>query len=975
MIKITVEELDIVVQASVEQALTEFKKIVPNLKRTIKQVEDNLNNVDAKGMTNKVQQAVQQVKQKINEVKNTNIDKHLQSQFSKARASVERYQGQLDQVKEKLRQVYAEMDNIQANTWKAYTPEGVKLGNRAIEPAVNSDLANNKQYQNLSKQASKLEEQIVSINAKLNTTKQEYGQIAGQIQQTTAKQSIWNNAVNKVRVAIAGIRKNISNTGNSFQSVSDISDKIKNSCNQILKLSTKVVTKVKQIGTGFKQGLGHILRYAGALLSLQTIYSALSGSANAWLSSQNTGAQQLQANIDYLKTSFGSILAPVIEYVVNLVYQLMKAIQSLVYALSGVNIFANASAKAYESMASSAKEANKQTKQLVGVHSEINNISSNDSSSSGSGGSTAPSFDLSQIDSQMSPLAKKLYDFFKPLVESWKTYGASLVEQVKTTASQIGSLLSSVWGSFEKIITNGTVYSILENILAIIGNIAQAWANAWNYNNNGDAIVQNLANAFNKLLKAINNVVRSQKFQKWLKNCSDKFREISEKIASIDWQPLIDALVQIGTSIGTVALDILSRLVDIFKWIVENPDVSVILASIAASIMLIVKAIESISGILTTIEIIKKLLDGKTFSSIAKSIGGISAVVIGAITAISSFVSMLSSGFDWLKEVIMLVGIAIVAVGAVILGAPALVAAVVAAIVAAIATAIVVVKEHWEDISNTLSNGWEWLKQKAEEIWNAIAEFFTNLWQNMSQTASNTWNGIKDFFVNIWTNISTFFSNIWNGIKNTASNIWNGIKTVINNAINGIKTTISNVLNTIKTIWNNIWNGLKTTVTNIFNSIWNTIRKIINSILGGIEGMANGIISGVNAVIRVLNNLSFEIPDWVPVYGGSRFGFNISLLRQISLPRLAKGAVLTVPTVAEMAEYPGASQNPEIVTPQNIMEETFDKVLARYQDNDNSQPINLAVYVGNAKLGQILLDDLRNMKRRSGKDIEALVGG
>ena len=577
----------------------------------------------------------------------------------------------------------------------------------------------------------------------------------------------------------------------------------------------------------------------------------------------------------------------------------------------------------------------------------------------------------------MSPLAKKLYDFFKPLVESWKTYGASLVEQVKTTASQIGSLLSSVWGSFEKIITNGTVYSILENILAIIGNIAQAWANAWNYNNNGDAIVQNLANAFNKLLKAINNVVRSQKFQKWLKNCSDKFREISEKIASIDWQPLIDALVQIGTSIGTVALDILSRLVDIFKWIVENPDVSVILASIAASIMLIVKAIESISGILTTIEIIKKLLDGKTFSSIAKSIGGISAVVIGAITAISSFVSMLSSGFDWLKEVIMLVGIAIVAVGAVILGAPALVAAVVATIVAAIATAIVVVKEHWEDISNTLSNGWEWLKQKAEEIWNAIAEFFTNLWQNMSQTASNTWNGIKDFFVNIWTNISTFFSNIWNGIKNTASNIWNGIKTVINNAINGIKTTISNVLNTIKTIWNNIWNGLKTTVTNIFNSIWNTIRKIINSILGGIEGMANGIISGVNAVIRVLNNLSFEIPDWVPVYGGSRFGFNISLLRQISLPRLAKGAVLTVPTVAEMAEYPGASQNPEIVTvtPQNIMEETFDKVLARYQDNDNSQPINLAVYVGNAKLGQILLDDLRNMKRRSGKDIEALVGG
>lgn len=121
MRKITVEELDIVVQASVEQALTEFKKIVPQLKKTIKQVEDGLNNVNAKGMTNRVQQAVQQVKQKIHEVKNTGVDKQLQAQFNKAGASVQKYEVQLDQLNQKLRKVYAEMDNIQANTWKEYT--------------------------------------------------------------------------------------------------------------------------------------------------------------------------------------------------------------------------------------------------------------------------------------------------------------------------------------------------------------------------------------------------------------------------------------------------------------------------------------------------------------------------------------------------------------------------------------------------------------------------------------------------------------------------------------------------------------------------------------------------------------------------------------------------------------------------------------------------------------------------------------
>lgn len=903
MSDITVEELDIVVQASVEQALTEFKKIVPQLKRTIKQVEEGLNNVDTKGMTNKVQKAVQQVKQKVNEVKNTGVDKELQSQFDKAGASVQKYQGELEQVKEKLRQVYAEMDNIQANTWKAYTPEGIELGNQAIEPAVNNDLAGNKQYQDLSKEATKLEQQIQSLNSKLNETKQEYNQIGNQIQSTTAKQSIWGNIVNKIKTAINGVKKNTSSTGSAFQSVATIAEKVRSGCNQIFKITGKVVTKVKQMGTGFKQGLTHILRYAGALFSLQTIYSTLSNSANSWLSSQNAGAQQLQANIDYLKNSFGSVLAPVIEYVVNLVYQLMKAIQSLVYALSGVNIFANASAKAYASMAGSAKEANKETKQLAGVHDEISNIQSNDNSSGSGSGVATPSFDLSQIDSQMSPLAQKLYDFFKPLVESWNTYGASLVEQVKTTASQIVDLLSSVWESLEKTITNGTVYSILENILAIIGNIAQAWSNAWNYNNNGDAIVQNLANAFNNLLSAINNVVQSPGFQEWLNNCSDKFREISEKIASIDWQPLVDALFEIGSTIGTLALDILNGLVSVFKWLAENPAVAEVLLAIAVAIGVVSTAVGIVSSVMA---------------------------VLNPILQVTNITLM------------PLIGI---------------IAGIMAGLAALIAVVILVVQN------------WDWLCQQAQIIWNAIAEFFTNLWQGICDTATNVWNGIKDFFISIWTAISDFFSNIWNGIKNVAMTVWDVITTTISNVINGIKNTISNVLNTIKTVWDNIWNGIKNTVVNIWNGIWGAIRSVINTILGGIESFVNGIIRGINWVLNGISGVANAV--------GSLIGLDpISLkLSTISLPRLAKGAVLKVPTVAEMAEYPGASQNPEIVTPQNIMEETFDRVLSRYQDNDNSQPIYLTVNVGNAKLGQILLDDLRNMKRRSGKGIEALVGG
>lgn len=921
MVKITVEELDIIVQASVEQALTEFKKMVPQIKSSIKQVEENLNNVETKGMVKKVQQAVQQVKQKVNEVKNTGIDKQLQSQFDKAGASVEKYQGQLDQLKEKLRQVYAEMDTRQNQKWQEYTPDGLDINKnpkvaQAIEPVVNDALASDKNYQNLSREASKLEQQIQSLNSKLNTTKQEYSQIASQIQEASAKQGIWGNAVNKVRSIIDNVKKNIKGAKDNFEGMSTITEKVRSGCSQILSVTTKVTSRIKQMGTGFKQGLTHVLKYAGALFSLQSIYSGLSNTANAWLSSQNAGAQQLSANIDYMKYAMGSALAPVIQTVINLIYQLMKAIQSVVYALTGINVFANASAKAYSNMASNAKKAAKETKQLAGVHDEINNIQeTNPESGSGGGGSVGPSFDLSQIDSQMSPLAQKLYDFFKPLVDSWNTYGTELVAQIKTTASQVGYLISSVWSSFEKIITNGTVYSILENILAIIGNIAQAWANAWNYNNNGDVIVQNLANAFNNLLVAINNVVSSPTFQEWLNNCSNKFREISEKIASINWQPLVDALTQIGQNIGTLALNILSGLVDVFKWLAENPIIAEIILGIAIAIGVLSTAFSIITGVVGAFKVAMDLLNISLLP------------LIGIITAIIAVIAL-----------------------------------------------IVVAIMNWDTITQALANTWEWIKQKAQEIWNAIAEFFTNLWQGICDTAISIWTAIKDFFVSIWTAISDFFSNIWNGIKEVATNIWNGITTTISNVINGIKDTISNVLNAISSVWNSIWNGLKTTVTNVFNGIWNFIKNIINSILGGIESMVNGIISGINWATSALNKLSFDVPDWVPVIGGGKFGFNIPQISKVSLPRLATGAVLDVPTVAEIAEYPGARQNPEIVTPQNIMEETFDRVLARYQDNDNSQPIYLTVNVGNEKLGQILLNDLRSKKRQTGKNLEALVG-
>ena len=49
----------------------------------------------------------------------------------------------------------------------------------------------------------------------------------------------------------------------------------------------------------------------------------------------------------------------------------------------------------------------------------------------------------------------------------------------------------------------------------------------------------------------------------------------------------------------------------------------------------------------------------------------------------------------------------------------------------------------------------------------------------------------------------------------------------------------------------------------------------------------NAVIKAMNFVIRGLNKVAIDIPDWVPGVGGKHFGFNIG-----EIPELAKGGIL-----------------------------------------------------------------------------------
>jgi phage-related protein len=105
----------------------------------------------------------------------------------------------------------------------------------------------------------------------------------------------------------------------------------------------------------------------------------------------------------------------------------------------------------------------------------------------------------------------------------------------------------------------------------------------------------------------------------------------------------------------------------------------------------------------------------------------------------------------------------------------------------------------------------------------------------------------------------------------------------------------------------------------VFKGIANFVIGIVNFIIGAFEGMVNFVIMGINLMVDALNKLKFDVPDWVPLIGGQKFGFNLSRVASISLgrvPALAKGGFVNKPTTALIGEA-----GPEVVIPLNRFEE------------------------------------------------------
>lgn len=209
----------------------------------------------------------------------------------------------------------------------------------------------------------------------------------------------------------------------------------------------------------------------------------------------------------------------------------------------------------------------------------------------------------------------------------------------------------------------------------------------------------------------------------------------------------------------------------------------------------------------------------------------------------------------------------------------------------------------WDILSGFFTALGEWFSGLWESIKNIFApvvEWFGNLFNSAWEGIKNIWNAVVGFFTGIWDGIKTafasvgnFFSGVFQGAWDGIKGIWNAVSGFFSGIWDGIKNIFSGVGNWFKNIFSGAVNGIK----NVFSGIGNWFENLWDGIMSMVKAPINLVIKGLNVLIGGINKISFDVPDWVPVIGGKKFGFNIPTIQL-----LAKGGIVNKPTPAVIGE-------------------------------------------------------------------------
>lgn len=147
----------------------------------------------------------------------------------------------------------------------------------------------------------------------------------------------------------------------------------------------------------------------------------------------------------------------------------------------------------------------------------------------------------------------------------------------------------------------------------------------------------------------------------------------------------------------------------------------------------------------------------------------------------------------------------------------------------------------------------------------------------------SNWETIKNVAASVWQSITNAVASAFNWVKQN----WPLLLGIITGPIGIAASTIIRNFDRIKSAVGNIWDWIKGVFGTIGSVAATIIKAPVNAIIGFAQNTINGFINAINNAIGAINNIP---------------GVNIGWVSTIDIPKLAKGGIITAPTLAMVGE-------------------------------------------------------------------------
>lgn len=402
-----------------------------------------------------------------------------------------------------------------------------------------------------------------------------------------------------------------------------------------------------------------------------------------------------------------------------------------------------------------------------------------------------------------------------------------------------------------------------------------------------------------------------------------------------------------GGMIVQILYNIVGALSRLSEWINNNQElvqkITLIAAGIAAAVFVVIGAFQLVSGIIAVI------------ASVKAAVLGMSGAITSALSAINPM------------AVLVVAGIALVVAAVIDLWQKSEdfrdnVRGIIEQIGEILATVwVTVIKPVFDTFMQTVD--WIWEKHLKP----LLANFF-GLVQDFILFATAIINDCILPIVNIFAKVlgPTIALVLQNAIEvlgtflATTTDIINGVITIIRGIVEFLTGAFT-------ADWKKAWEGIVKIFKGIFEMIGGIIKGVVNSAIDLINSMIRAITTGLNFVIRALNKLSFDVPDWVPPpFGGQSWGFDIDTLSPYTIPKLATGAV--IPPNSEFLAILGDQKNGKnLEGPEGLFRQIVREELSNLSSGNGDMTI--IVKIGDETITERVVSNINRQSRVSGKTI------